>query len=326
MRSSSRSTAWAPISSRYVGGGQRGPEVLRPVPGHDAGDRQAPRHGDVRPLEGALDAGQGRLVDRGDRGDAGMLVEQPLQAGLAGRGVVAAAQVDAGQPAPVGDLGEPGERALGRPVPGGDQLGGPVDQGDVAVAEVGEVVDALGDQGGVVEVHPGGAPRVGGVPDRDERQAGLPEPVDPLVLQPDLHQDDAVDPAAADDPFEGPVVVAAGGREQHVEVRAGGGLDHAGDEPELHVGQPQAGRRDDQAEGAGPALLQRPGRGVGPVVQLVDDRLDPPLGRRGDRPLAAERVRDGAAGHPGPAGDLADVHRVPQAYLVDESIRPDVRR
>ena len=105
----------------------------------------------------------------------------------------------------------------------------------------------------------------------DERQPGLLQPGHPGVLQPDLHQDDAVDPPAGDDPLEGAVVVAAGRGQQHVEVGAGGRLDDAGDEAQLHVGQALAGRRDDQAEGAGAALLERAGGGVGPVAELVDD-------------------------------------------------------
>ena len=72
-----------------------------------------------------------------------------------------------------------------------------------------------------------------------------------MVFEADFHQDDAVDAASADDAFEGAVVVAAGGGQQDVEVDAGGGFDDAGDEAELDVGQAQAGRWDDQAEGAG---------------------------------------------------------------------------
>jgi hypothetical protein len=145
----------------------------------------------------------------------------------------------------------------------------------------------------------------------DERQAGVLEPADAGVAQPDLHQHHAVDAAAGDQPLEGPVVVAAGGREQHVQIGLGGGLDDGGDEVQLHVGQADAGRGDDQAQGPGPPLAQGPGRGAGPVVEFFDDVLDALAGRLGHRALPAERVGDGAPRHAGPARDLPDVHRLP---------------
>ncbi len=121
------------------------------------------------------------------------------------------------------------------------------------------------------------------------------QPGDALVLQPDLHEDDAVDAPARDDALEGAVVFAARGGEQDVEIGAGGGVDHAGHEAELHVGQPLAGGWNDQADGAGAALFQRPGGGVGTVAQFVDDRLDAALGLLRYRAFAGQRVGDGAA-------------------------------
>src|SRR5581483_1598790 len=73
-----------------------------------------------------------------------------------------------------------------------------------------------------------------------------------------------------------------------------------------------------------PALLQRPGRGVGAVVELVDDLLDAPTGLLRDRTLAAERVRHGAARHPRAARDLSDVHGPPRLALIDPATRCEV--
>jgi hypothetical protein len=112
----------------------------------------------------------------------------------------------------------------------------------VPVAEIGQVVNAPRHERGVAEVGLRGVFGACGVADGDERQAGLLQPAHPAVLQRDLHQDDPIDPPTADVPLEGSVVVTAGRREKDVEVGAGRGLDHAGDEAQLPVRQSQAGR------------------------------------------------------------------------------------
>lgn len=62
-----------------------------------------------------------------------------------------------------------------------------------------------------------GAALVDGVPDRDDRKTGLLKTGGPFILQPDLHQDDAVHPKAVDDLFERPVAVTAEGRQGYVD-------------------------------------------------------------------------------------------------------------
>ncbi|MFF3911889.1 hypothetical protein ACFYZB_00185 [Streptomyces sp. NPDC001852] len=80
------------------------------------------------------------------------------------------------------------------------------------------------------------------MPDTDERQPGILQAPHARILQADLHRNDAVDTAFRDQPLEGTVVVLAGRGQQYIQVDPGGGVDHAGDEVQLHVCEPLAGR------------------------------------------------------------------------------------
>src|SRR5207245_2349455 len=100
----------------------------------------------------------------------------------------------------------------------------------------------------------------------------------------------------------------AAGRQEYVVVVGGGGLDDAADEVQLHAGVVVPGRREDQAERAGPAVGQRPRARVGLIAQIVDDLLDLLPGLLGDRALTAQSVGNGAPRDSGAFGDLADVH------------------
>jgi transcriptional regulator with XRE-family HTH domain len=52
-------------------------------------------------------------------------------------------------------------------------------------------------------------------PDADERHSRALQPGRPGIVQPDLHKDHPVHATPADDALEGPVMVAAGGRQEH---------------------------------------------------------------------------------------------------------------
>ena len=184
------------------------------------------------------------------------------------------------RPAPADGLGEAGQRAVAGAVAGGDELGGPVDRARRA-----------GGRG-----RPGGG-RTGRSARRSRRRPTTCRaawPVRPMVTNGSPACCSRVTRSSSSrisiritPSTRRPVTIRSNdrswsppdGRQQHVEVGAGGRLDDAGDEAQLHVGQPLARRRDDQAEGAGAPLLERAGAGVRAVVQLVDDRLDPPPGR-----------------------------------------------
>lgn len=116
--------------------------------------------------------------------------------------------------------------------------GEPGYQSNPAVPQIGEVAHAVLDQAGVVDVDPGHLLVASRVPDADEGQPGVMQPTGTRVLQADLHENHTVHAALRNQPLEGTVVIPAGRGQQHIQVDPGGGVDHAGDEVQLHVREP----------------------------------------------------------------------------------------
>ncbi len=255
-----------------------------------------------------VEASQRGLVQCDEGRGGGVVVQDPLQAGLPRGCVVPAGVRTDGESALRGGLGEAVEPPVRGFVPGAQEPFGAVDEGDPAVAQVREVVDTGRGQRGVVEADPPVVLRPRGAADADGGEVLREEVLDPVVVESDLHQDRAVDAALPQQPLERAVAVHAARGEQYVVVVGGRRLHHAADEVELHPGVVIAGGREDQTEGAGTAVGQGPCAGVGPVAQVVDDSLDLLAGLLRHRALAAQRVRHGAPRDTGPLGDLTDVH------------------
>lgn len=144
----------AQFDGGYVSRSERRMEVLRPVPGHDAHDREVPGDGPAHPGERVVDPGHSGLVHGGDRRQLGVPGQQLLRARLTRLGVVGTARHHAPEAALIGRPVESGPRAVTGAVSGRHQFGAAVDQSDVTVTQVGQMVDASGDERLVVEVHP----------------------------------------------------------------------------------------------------------------------------------------------------------------------------
>jgi hypothetical protein len=114
--------------------------------------------------------------------------------------------------------------------------------------------------------------------DHAERDADLPKQIDPLVVQPNLHDQDAVDEVLADELLELADGVDLHRPQDQVVGVFLGGLGRAGDE--LEFGRAEAAGQSREEQGDDPASLARqPSRQCVGLVAEIGHRLPDPLRR-----------------------------------------------
>ena len=178
------------------------------------------------------------------------------------------------------------------------------------VAEIGEVFDAGDDAGDVVEDDRRAAAPALGASECDGWQAEVGEHARARVVDAKVGEDHTVDPVVVGNlAIGGQFGVDVGDGLEDERCLAGGqlGLDAGNEGGEEGVdGEQLGGSGEDEADGVGAGVDQRPGGLVGPPAELVDGVEDPPACRRGDAGPIVEHERHEPLRHAGAGCDVDD--------------------